>query len=236
MATKQAYKRLTKEYMLLQRAPPDYITAKPLESNILEWHYILTGPPESPYQGGEYHGKLSFPPEYPFKPPAIRMFTPNGRFQVNTRLCLTMSDFHPSSWNPSWSVATILNGLLSFMLSNEVTTGSINTSDDDKRIYAARSHAFNRASAKFREVFPDMCAQQISPDPTPPISLAQTTAVPRRTCNPALNLPTGKAPIPSANIATLNRGSRPWVIGRRWVVLATLLGYLLLAKLVSRFS
>ena len=50
------------------------------------------------------------------KPPTIRMTTPSGRFQPDTRLCLTMSDFHPSSWNPSWSVSTILNGLLSFMV------------------------------------------------------------------------------------------------------------------------
>ena len=27
-----------------------------------------------------------------------------------------MSDFHPGTWNPSWSVATILTGLLSFMV------------------------------------------------------------------------------------------------------------------------
>ena len=39
-----------------------------------------------------------------------------GRFQPDTRLCLSMSDFHPSTWNPSWSVATILTGLLSFMV------------------------------------------------------------------------------------------------------------------------
>lgn len=44
------------------------------------------------------------------------MITPNGRFQTDTRLCLSMSDFHPGTWNPSWSVATILNGLLSFMV------------------------------------------------------------------------------------------------------------------------
>lgn len=61
-------------------------------------------------------GKLVFPADYPFKPPSIRMITPNGRFQVNTRLCLSMSDFHPGTWNPSWSVSTILNGLLSFMV------------------------------------------------------------------------------------------------------------------------
>ena len=66
--------------------------------------------------GGVYHGKLVFPGEFPFKPPSIYMITPNGRFKCNTRLCLSISDFHPDTWNPAWSVATILTGLLSFMV------------------------------------------------------------------------------------------------------------------------
>lgn len=57
-----------------------------------------------------------FPREFPFKPPSIYMITPNGRFKTNTRLCLSISDFHPDTWNPAWSVATILTGLLSFMV------------------------------------------------------------------------------------------------------------------------
>lgn len=31
------------------------------------------GPPDSPYAGGEYHGVLLFPSEYPFKPPGIKV-------------------------------------------------------------------------------------------------------------------------------------------------------------------
>ncbi|KAF9973406.1 Ubiquitin-conjugating enzyme E2 6 [Actinomortierella ambigua] len=163
MATKGAYKRLTKEYINIQKSPPAYLYARPLESNILEWHYILKGPPDTPYFGGEYHGKLIFPSEYPFKPPSIRMITPNGRFQVDTRLCLSMSDFHPGTWNPSWSVATILNGLLSFMSQDESTTGSIITTPYEKTIYAARSHAFNMKNSKFREIFPELVAPEQVP-------------------------------------------------------------------------
>lgn len=59
-------------------------------------------------------------------------------------------------WNPAWSVATILTGLLSFMLSDDITTGSINSSDNDKRALAARSHAWNISQKKFREAFPDV--------------------------------------------------------------------------------
>ncbi|KAI8332021.1 ubiquitin-conjugating enzyme/RWD-like protein [Chlamydoabsidia padenii] len=150
MATKSAFRRLTKEYMELQKNPPPYIVARPVENNILEWHYVIQGPPDTPYHGGEYYGRLTFPSDYPYKPPSIRMSTPSGRFQPDTRLCLTMSDFHPSLWNPSWSVATILNGLLSFMTTDENTTGSVRTSHAEKRLYALRSHRANLQMAKFR--------------------------------------------------------------------------------------
>jgi len=71
------------------------IEAKPLETNILEWHYVVRGPKGTPYEGGVYHGKLKFPKNYPFGPPSIYMLTPSGRFMPSTKLCLSMSDFHP---------------------------------------------------------------------------------------------------------------------------------------------
>nr|CAG8514288.1 3287_t:CDS:2 [Entrophospora candida]CAG8525655.1 1216_t:CDS:2 [Entrophospora candida] len=155
MATKAAHKRLSKEYIAIKSNPVPYIIARPLENNILEWHYVIRGPPNTPYHNGEYHGVVQFPVEYPFKPPSIRMTTPSGRFQPNTKLCLSMSDFHPSSWNPSWSVATILNGLLSFMTGDETTTGSIKTSDADKIMFASNSHQFN-----MKKVFPEFCISE----------------------------------------------------------------------------
>jgi ubiquitin-conjugating enzyme E2 J2 len=143
MATKAAHKRLTREYQNIQKNPPPYIVAHPSETNILEWHYILTGPPKTPYENGQYWGTLIFPPEYPFAPPAIRMHTPSGRFQPSTRLCLSISDFHPKSFNPAWEVSTILIGLLSFMTSEEMTTGSVSASDSERRLFAARSRWWN---------------------------------------------------------------------------------------------
>ncbi|KAL2119993.1 hypothetical protein VTJ04DRAFT_6954 [Mycothermus thermophilus] len=143
MATRAAQKRLTREYKAIMESPPPYITAHPSESNILEWHYIITGPENTPYHGGQYWGTLIFPPNYPFAPPAIRMHTPSGRFQPSSRLCLSISDFHPRSFNPAWEVSTILIGLLSFMTSEEMTTGSVSASDAERRYLAARSRWWN---------------------------------------------------------------------------------------------
>lgn len=159
MASRQSQKRLAKEYKLLEANPAPYISAKPNEENILEWHYIITGPPATPFENGQYHGMLRFPAEYPFKPPSITMITPNGRFAINTRLCLLMSDYHPDTWNPAWSVATILTGLLSFMTGDESTTGSITTSDLVKLKLALESKSFNMKNPRFFKIFPEISAQ-----------------------------------------------------------------------------
>lgn len=42
------------------------------------------------------------------------------------------------------------------MLSDEMTTGSVTTSDADKRTYAARSHKWNIEQRRFKEAFPDV--------------------------------------------------------------------------------
>lgn len=155
-ANKQCISRLQKEYRSLLREPVPHITAHPLPSNLLEWHFVLEGAPGTEYDGGLYHGKLVFPPQYPFKPPSISLFTPNGRFATNTKLCLSITDYHPESWNPMWSVGTILNGLLSFMYDAQPTTGSITTTKQDKKRLAQESLGFNMKNLTFRKLFSEL--------------------------------------------------------------------------------
>ncbi|KAG7193032.1 Ubiquitin-conjugating enzyme E2 6 [Scheffersomyces spartinae] len=162
MVSTPAQKKLTKEYRSIQASPPQYIVAKPSDANILEWHYVITGPPKTPYEDGQYHGILRFPKEYPFLPPSIIMITPLGRFQCNTRLCLLISDYHPDTWNPTWSVLTILVGLLSFMTGDETTMGSITTSDYTKIQLAQASKAWNCSeNVRFRQQFPELYQQNL---------------------------------------------------------------------------
>ncbi|KAK9814441.1 hypothetical protein WJX72_005955 [[Myrmecia] bisecta] len=159
--SKVSVNKLKKEMKAFLQAPPPHIPAVSVnERNMLEWHYLIEGPPDSPYAGGWYIGKLRFPPEYPHKPPSILMLTPNGRFETNTRLCLSMSDFHPESWSPLWTVASVLTGLLSFMLEDTSTTGSIQTTEAEKQEFARRSLEWNLRNAQFRAMFPEL--QQVA--------------------------------------------------------------------------
>jgi hypothetical protein len=120
-------------------------------------------------QGGFFWGSLQFPADYPMKPPAIRMFTPSGRFITNVRICLSISDFHPESWSPLWNIGTILTGLVSFMCDNSPTHGSLETSDARRRMLAARSLEFNQRDPLFAELFPDIVEEfnrRYPPTPT----------------------------------------------------------------------
>lgn len=165
MATKTCMHRLRKEYRNITKDSPPHITARPLATNLLRWYFVLEGPPGTPYEGGLYMGKLQFTEQYPYKPPAVYMLTPSGRFKCDVKLCLSMSDFHPESWNPLWSVGSVLTGLLSFMLGSEETVGSITSTTEEKHTLARNSHAFNRRDKLFRELFPDFL-RDAPPPPT----------------------------------------------------------------------
>lgn len=49
---------------------------------------LSTDPRSFPPYTSKLAGKVTFPPQYPYKPPSILMLTPNGRFATNTKLCL----------------------------------------------------------------------------------------------------------------------------------------------------
>mmetsp|Transcript_12238 Transcript_12238/g.13775 ORF Transcript_12238/g.13775 Transcript_12238/m.13775 type:complete len:127 (+) Transcript_12238:486-866(+) len=123
-ANKMGLSRIRKEYIAIQKDKTiTNLIIEPNPKNMYEWHFIIYDLDDCPYEGGYYHGKLLLPIEYPVKPPGIMMLTPNGRFKTNTRICLSMSDFHPESWSPSWSISKVLIGLVSFMTTDELTTG-----------------------------------------------------------------------------------------------------------------
>lgn len=110
-------RRLLKETTDLQKNPSPHFTASPIsDTSLHDWHFTLTGPPPpSPFSTGIYHGRITFPPTYPLRPPSFRFLTPTGRFEVNREICLSISGHHEESWQPAWGVRTALLAIRSYM-------------------------------------------------------------------------------------------------------------------------
>jgi len=204
----QTLKRIVCEKKQMCNTPVREYEAYPLEDNALEWHFTLLGPEDSPYEGGLYHGRILLPHEYPFKPPDVLLLTPNGRFELNKKICLSVTSYHPEGWHPTWGIATVLIALRQFMLqpgSNGI--GALELPADLRKKMALDSHAYEcpTCKAKVREQWEQMQKRPPSSEAPAPLTTAtpkstpSASAVPRAPPSPFLlpqTSPTPQTPPP----------------------------------------
>ena len=62
MAKLTCRRKLQVELRAFLSSPPPFLPLVAVdEDDICCWHYLLQGPPDTPYEGGWYIGKLRFP-------------------------------------------------------------------------------------------------------------------------------------------------------------------------------
>ncbi len=138
-----AVRRIMAEVKELSKQTPDSLfVAAPLDSDLFEWHFSVRGPPDTAFEGGVYHGRILLPAEYPLKAPEIMLLTPNGRFELNVPICLSVTAHHQETWQPSWGIRTILTALIGFMPSPAEGLGSLDFPDCERRKLALKSHSY----------------------------------------------------------------------------------------------
>lgn len=77
------------------------------------------------------------------KPPNVIFMTPNGRFEVNKKICLSISGYHPETWRPSWSIRTALLAMIGFMPTHgNGAIGSLDYTDEERKALAKKSLEF----------------------------------------------------------------------------------------------
>jgi ubiquitin-conjugating enzyme E2 G2 len=143
MAASVASKRLFQEYKQLLTAPPEGITAGPVnEDDLFVWEAMIQGPEETPFEGGIFPATLTFPKDYPLNPPKMKflgsLYHPNGEHvrpgtsqtltstvYANGEVCISI--LHPPGddpnhyesaserWSPIQSVEKILISVMSML-------------------------------------------------------------------------------------------------------------------------
>ncbi|KAF9122620.1 Ubiquitin-conjugating enzyme E2 J1 [Mortierella sp. 14UC] len=135
-----AVKRIMQEARELMREPSTDFAANPLETDIFEWHFTIRGPEETEFEGGLYHGRILLPNNYPFAPPSLMFLTPNGRFELHKKVCLSITGYHPEYWQPAWGIRTVLVAVMGFLpTESKGAIGGLDTSVQARRALAIKS-------------------------------------------------------------------------------------------------
>lgn len=100
-------RRIMKETNRLVQEPVPGISAKPDEHNSRYFHVSMSGPKDSPYEGGVFQLELYLPEEYPMAAPKVRFMTKIYHPNVDKlgRICL---DILKDKWSPALQIRTVL--------------------------------------------------------------------------------------------------------------------------------
>ncbi|CAK0735463.1 E2 ubiquitin-protein ligase peroxin 4 [Coccomyxa viridis] len=107
--------RLVKELKEYSRSKLEDVKLEANESDIHRWRALLTGPANTPYQGGVFELDIKVPDQYPLVPPIVfyrtKIFHPNVHFKTG-EICL---DILKTAWSPAWTLHSTCQAILALM-------------------------------------------------------------------------------------------------------------------------
>jgi ubiquitin-protein ligase len=132
--------RIIQDYVKFNEDKPNGIYLHINKDNIFEQYALIVGPHNTPYFGGYYIFKITYPKNYPKKPPHVIMQTTNKNVRFNPNLyeagkvCLSiLGTWAGPSWEEVMNIRLVLLSIQSLMnefpIRNE--PGYENTKDDD---------------------------------------------------------------------------------------------------------
>ncbi|XP_070549691.1 ubiquitin-conjugating enzyme E2 Z-like [Ptychodera flava] len=121
--TQQCILRIKRDIMSIYNEPPPGMCVVPDKDDITKVHALITGPFDTPYEGGFFHFLIRFPPDYPIRPPRVKLIT-TGDGKVlfypnlyrNGKVCLSiLGTWSGPAWSPAQSLSSVLISIQSLM-------------------------------------------------------------------------------------------------------------------------
>ena len=107
-------RRIESELKEMQENPIVNCSAGPVGDDLYDWIATIIGPAGSPYENGVFKLRISFPADYPFKPPKVVFITKIYHCNINSSggICL---DILKDQWSPALTVSKVLLSICSLM-------------------------------------------------------------------------------------------------------------------------
>lgn len=103
--------RITKELQECQAAADGSISAQLVGDDMRHWRGRITGPEDTPYEGGTFYVDIVVPPDYPFVPPKMRFETRLWHPNVSSQTGAICLDILKDQWSPALTIRTALLSL-----------------------------------------------------------------------------------------------------------------------------
>eukprot|EP01057_Protomagalhaensia_wolfi_P001783 Protomagalhaensia_wolfi_Nauph_80__1782@NODE_210_length_3170_cov_76_220696_g158_i0_p3_GENE_NODE_210_length_3170_cov_76_220696_g158_i0NODE_210_length_3170_cov_76_220696_g158_i0_p3_ORF_typecomplete_len194_score12_42UQ_con/PF00179_26/3_4e54ProkE2_B/PF14461_6/5_1e07RWD/PF05773_22/0_028_NODE_210_length_3170_cov_76_220696_g158_i014382019 len=136
----QTRRRLLKDFKRLRQDPPDGVNGAPEEGDLQFWSAVILGPEGTVWQGGIFRLSLSFPEDYPTKPPDVKFLTPifHPNVYSNGDICL---DILQNQWTPIYDVCGILTSIRSLLTDPNPLSPA---NSEAARLYVENRREYNR--------------------------------------------------------------------------------------------
>ncbi len=139
---------LRSQFKKVTEKPNEFLKFYMNESDMSTWYVLLSGisGSENEYIGGEYIVRICLPANYPYNPPEFYFMTPQGLYELETKVCISIGEYHSKDYRPVLGVAGFCVNLVSGLVGWK-TIGSgislVTSTCAEKKKMAADSRAYN---------------------------------------------------------------------------------------------
>jgi len=150
MDNSQSSLLLKKQLNELKKNPVEGFSAGLVDDNdIYKWEVLIIGPPDTPYEGGFFKAHLTFPREYPLRPPKMKFISEIWHPNIDRSGDVCISILHEPGddkygyekaserWLPVHTVETILISVISMLADpNDESPANVDAAKDWRENYS----------------------------------------------------------------------------------------------------